>query len=112
MPSFRHDVSPARRCIDIKCRMKGEREDWMDNLYLKLQKKLKDNGKSVHQYGTRQAGKEDIFLPQQNTSQYGLRSIRYYGAKCWNGIPVEVKRSPSVNMFRQKLKIFLFEHNY
>ena len=67
---------------------------------------------SVHQYGTRQAGKDDIFLPQKNTSQYGLRSIRYYGAKCWNDIPVEIKRLPSVKMFRQKLKTFLFEHNY
>ena len=67
---------------------------------------------SLYQYGIRQAGKDDIFLPQKNTSQYGLKSIRYYGAKCWNGIPVEVKRSPSVKMFRQKLKIFLFEHNY
>ena len=60
---------------------------------------------SVHQYGTRQAGKDDIFLPQKNTSQYGLRSVRYNGAKCWNDIPVEIKRSPSVKMFRQKLKL-------
>ena len=67
---------------------------------------------SVHQYGTRQAGKDDIFLPQKNTSQYGLRSVRYNGAKCWNDIPVEIKRSPSVKMFRQKLKTFLFEHNH
>ena len=65
---------------------------------------------SVHQYGTRQAGKDDIFPPQKITN--GLRSIRYYGAKCWNDIPVEIKRSPSVKMFRQKLKTFLFEHNY
>ena len=27
---------------------------------------------SVHQYGTRQAGKDDIFLTRKNTSQCGL----------------------------------------
>ena len=62
---------------------------------------------SVHQYDTRQAGKDDIFLPQKNTSQYGLRSERFNGAKCWNDIPVEIKRSPSVKRFRHKLKTFL-----
>ena len=36
---------------------------------------------SVYQYGTRQAGKEDIFLPQKETSQYQYFSVRYYGAK-------------------------------
>ena len=66
---------------------------------------------SVHQYGTRQAGKDDI-LPQKNTSQYGLRSVRYNGAKCWNDIPVEIKRLPSVKMFHQTLKTFLFKHNH
>ena len=67
---------------------------------------------SVHQFGTRQSGKDDIFIPQKNTSQYGLRSIRYYGAKYWNKIPVTIRRSPSVKVFRQKLKISLFELNY
>ena len=66
----------------------------------------------VHQYGTRQASKDDIFLTQKNTNQYGLRSIHYHGSKCWNDIPVEIKRSPSVNIFRQRLKAFLFENNY
>ena len=37
---------------------------------------------SVHQYGTRQASKTDIFVTQKNTLQYGLRSVRYFGAKC------------------------------
>ena len=67
---------------------------------------------SFHQYGTRQANKGDIFLTQQNTKQYGLRSVRYFGAKCWNDIPVDIKRSPSVSIFRQKLKAFLFKNNY
>ena len=30
---------------------------------------------SAHQYGTRQASKNDIFVTQKNTLQYGLRSV-------------------------------------
>ena len=64
---------------------------------------------SVHQYSTRQATNNDIFLTQMNTLQYGLRSVRYFGAKCWSDIPVEIKKSPSANNFRQKVKAYLFE---
>ena len=67
---------------------------------------------SVHQYDTRQAGKDNIFQTQKNTSQYGLRSVSYYGAKCWNDIPVNIKRSPSVSVLRSKLKTYFFENNY
>ena len=71
-----------------------------------------DSLATVHQYGTRQATKGDIFLIQKNTLQYGLRSVRYCGARCWNDIPVDIKRSPSVKSFRLKLKAFLFEKSY
>ena len=67
---------------------------------------------TVHQYGTRQASKNNIFLTQKNTVQYGLRSVRFFGAKCWNNIPIVIKRSPSARSFRQKLKSFFFENNY
>ncbi len=67
---------------------------------------------SVHQYGTRQATKNDIFLTQNNTVQYGLKSVRYHGAKCWNDIPLNIKNSPSAISFRRNLKAFFFENNY
>ena len=67
---------------------------------------------SVHQHNTWQATKNDIFLTQKNTSQYGLRSVRYFGAKCWNDIPMDIKQSPSTISFCRKLKVFLFENNY
>ena len=67
---------------------------------------------SVHRYGTRQVTKKDIFLTQKNTLQYGIRSVRFFGAKCWNDIHVDIKRSPSANIFRQKLKAFLFQNHY
>ena len=67
---------------------------------------------SVHPHRTRQATNNDIFLNQKNTLQYGLRSVRYFGAKCWNNIPSEIKSSPSAYIFRHKLKTFFFENNY
>ena len=67
---------------------------------------------TVHQYGTRQASKNDIFITQKNTLQYGLRSVRYFGAKCWNNLPMVIKSSQSACSFRQELKSFFFENNY
>ena len=71
-----------------------------------------DSLSNVHQYGTRQATKGDIFLIQKNTLQYGLRSVRYYGAKCRNNIPDYIRRSPSVRSFQCNLKSFIFERGY
>ena len=44
--------------------------------------------------------------------QYGLRSVGYFGAKCWNSIPVNVKSSPVAVSLSQKLKAFFCEKNY
>ena len=63
---------------------------------------------NVHQYGTRQASKNDIFLTRKNTLQYDVRSVRFSGAKSWNSIPVDIKRSSSFFSFRHKLRAFLF----
>ena len=67
---------------------------------------------SVHQYNTRQASKGDIFMTQENTLQYGLRSIRYSGAKSWNEILYIIKQSPSIMIFRFRLKSHLFSTKY
>jgi len=63
-----------------------------------------DNLTSVHQYNTRQACKGDIFMTQKNTLQYGLRFIKYAGAKSWNEIPAIIKQSRSVVIFCRELK--------
>ena len=67
---------------------------------------------NVYQYGTRQASKGDIFLSQKNTLKYGIRSVQYYGAKCWNDIPDYITRSPSIKSFQQNLRSLLFERDY
>ena len=64
---------------------------------------------SVHQYATRQASQGDLFMSQKNSLQYGLKSIRYLGAKLWNALPVELRNAPSKISFKAKLKIYLLE---
>ena len=62
---------------------------------------------TVHSHETRQAAGGDIFQSVRNTFLYGLRSIKYYGAKLWNGIPTFIEMSVSFNIFKSKLKEFL-----
>ena len=67
---------------------------------------------AVHQYDTRQASKGDMFMPRKNMLQYGLRSVRYTGAKSWNSISDVIKQSPSVSIFRLKLKSDILSTKY
>ena len=60
----------------------------------------------VHSHETRQAARGDIFQSIRNTFLYGLRSIKYFGAKLWNDIPIFIKMSASFNIFKSKLKEF------
>ena len=62
---------------------------------------------TVHSHETRQAARGDIFQSIRNTFFCGLRSIKYFGAKLWNGIPTFIKMSVSFNIFKSKLKEFL-----
>ena len=49
-----------------------------------------------------------MYVPK-NSLQYGLKSIRYLGAKLWNALPVELRNAPSKILFKRKLKIYLLE---
>ena len=67
---------------------------------------------AVHQYDTRQASKGDMFMSHKSTLQYGLRSVRYAGAKSWNSISDVMKQSPSVSIFCLKLKSYILSTKY
>ena len=62
---------------------------------------------SVHQYSTRQASHGDLYMTHQNTLHYGLKSIRYLGAKLWNTLPVELRNAPPKLSFKRNLKLYL-----
>ena len=64
---------------------------------------------SVHQYYTRHASQGDLYMSRKNSLQYGLKSIRYLGAKLWNTLPVEIRNAPSKISFKTRLKIHLLE---
>ena len=63
----------------------------------------------VHSYNTRSAARGDFFILQKNTLQYGLRSIRFNGAKIWNNIPPEIRDASSVRNFKNNLKNLYFD---
>ena len=39
-----------------------------------------------------------------NTIKYGFKSFSYYGASLWNKLPVSIKESDSLYIFKNKLK--------
>ena len=61
---------------------------------------------SVHNIGTRQSKKGDLFALRCNTTQCGLRSIHYLGVRIWNSLPIEIRESLSLSIFKKKLKYF------
>ena len=44
----------------------------------------------------------DLF---ENISQYGLRSVCYFGAKCWNDSPMDIRKSSSSISFHVNSKL-------
>jgi len=59
---------------------------------------------SIHSQNTRQSTSGGLFLAPRNSLQYGLRSIRYTGAKQWNGLPTSIRFSSSKFLFKKHLK--------
>ena len=65
---------------------------------------------SIHDIGTRQSLKGDLFALCCNTTQYGPRSIHYTGVRLWNSLPCEIRDSPSLPVFRKKIKSHILEN--
>lgn len=47
---------------------------------------------------------DDLFLNQVQTTQYGLRSLSFSGAKLWNSLPLDVKQITPFSRFQQNVK--------
>ena len=63
---------------------------------------------SIHNIGTRQSKKGDLYAPRCNTTQYGLRSIHYSGVRIWNSLLVEIRNSQSLPNLKKKMKAYIF----
>ena len=46
--------------------------------------------------------------PRVNTISYGDRAFAVAAPKLWNNIPFHIRSSPSINVFKNKLKTHLF----
>ena len=56
-----------------------------------------------HNINTRSASNKDLAIIKANTS-YFQHSLTYYGAKTWNQIPLIVRNSESLSVFKQRIK--------
>ena len=59
---------------------------------------------SIHEYHTKHSYRGDVFLAHKNSFLYGLKTIRYMGAKMWDDLPVGLRNSPSKYPFKKHLK--------
>ena len=59
---------------------------------------------SVHPYSTRQSSKRNLYLASVNTTQYGLRSLKFTGPRLWNSLPTSLTTSNSLRIFCKTLK--------
>ena len=49
---------------------------------------------------------QQLVLPPTNTVKFGLQSLSFTGSLIWDRISKDVKESPSLNVFKRKLKMF------
>ena len=54
---------------------------------------------------------EKCVMPQYNTVQYGKNSVKYYGVKLWNTLPIAIKTSPSLNTFKSGVTEWLLAND-
>ena len=67
---------------------------------------------TVHCHNTRQSTRGDLFLANINTSKYGLKSIRFLGAKLWNELPIALRTSQSKFTFKKSVKLHFLNALY
>ena len=44
-----------------------------------------------------------LIQPKFNTFKFGFKSFRYFGAKLWNVLPVDIKQSESLSIFKTRI---------
>ena len=80
--------------------MKNEYPEWIYNFRVVGEERRR---------GTRQAC--NLIVPNPRTDM-GSRSLAVRGTKCWNSLPMQVKESGNINIFKGRLKRYiLYEVN-
>ena len=60
----------------------------------------------------RSSGSNRLHVPITRRSTVGSRTLTDSGAAVWNDLPAHVTAAPSLAVFRQRLKTFLFSQSY
>jgi len=60
----------------------------------------------------RSSGSDRLHVPIIRRSTFGSRTFTASGAAVWNDLPAHVTAAPSLVVFRQRLKTFLFSRSY
>ena len=78
----------------------------MNNLAPDYLTSLSKKRSSIHQHNTKNSNNLDI--PKCCTAK-AQNSFSYRGVSIWNSLPSEILNSPSVSVFKRKLKSYDFE---
>ena len=63
-------------------------------------------GSNKHNYGTRNSYNKHLNIPKPRTEQY-KHSLLYNGPILWNSIPLSIRNSDNLDVFKAKLKSFI-----
>ena len=63
----------------------------------------------IHCYSTRFASTKNLHLPKPKTN-YFKRAISYKGVECWNELPLYIKLSENLSVFKKLCKEFYMLH--
>ena len=62
--------------------------------------------------GLHSASSQRLNVPRTRLSSFGDRSFPVAGAEVWNDLPLQMTSAPSLSIFRNRLKICLFNFSY
>jgi DNA-directed RNA polymerase subunit F len=66
----------------------------------------------IHTRSLRSTNLKLLKCPKSNTSSYGDRSFSHAGPMLWNRLPLEIRESETVDIFKSALKTHIFREEY
>lgn len=58
------------------------------------------------------ADDKTLVIPRKNLKTYGDRSFAYFAPSVWNSLPYDIRCSKNIEIFKKRLKHFLFLNEY
>ena len=53
---------------------------------------------------TRDRYKSNLNIPRRNQVTFGTKSLKFYGPKIWNALPVNIKTAENLNVFKDLIR--------